>query len=235
MSPSSIRAWAPQRRPIAIRTARGDVLDRAGQRPARPGRAERSAASRRPMSSTNRVLWLPVIDVDVPRPRHLRAGRGPPREWGRRSRTSDRRSTRASSWTPRAGGRRSSTARSRRPSLTSTASATSASRAAPDRAGGRVRAARARAPRCGHVRGGEPSPRHPARDTFGAVATGASLRVRGLARQLAMADNQGNLAARLGIGPDRPVRIMRGLSVARPFITFLTDFGPTPRRPSAVA
>ncbi len=46
--------------------------------------------------------------------------------------------------------------------------------------------------------------------TFGAVPLGASLVYVDSLGNLAMADNQGNLAARLGIGHDRPVRIMRG-------------------------
>lgn len=46
--------------------------------------------------------------------------------------------------------------------------------------------------------------------TFGAVPTGASLVYVDSLGNLAMADNQGNLAARLGIGHDRPVRISRG-------------------------
>jgi S-adenosylmethionine hydrolase len=45
--------------------------------------------------------------------------------------------------------------------------------------------------------------------TFGAVPTGASLVYVDSLGNLAMADNQGNLAARLGIGHDRPVRISR--------------------------
>lgn len=46
--------------------------------------------------------------------------------------------------------------------------------------------------------------------TFGVVPTGASLVYVDSLGNLAMADNQGNLAARLGIGHDRPVRISRG-------------------------
>lgn len=46
--------------------------------------------------------------------------------------------------------------------------------------------------------------------TFGVVAPGASLVYIDSLGNLAMADNQGNLAARLGIGHDRPVRIGRG-------------------------
>jgi hypothetical protein len=46
--------------------------------------------------------------------------------------------------------------------------------------------------------------------TFGAVRQGASLVYVDSLGNLAMADNQGNLAARLGIGHDRPVRISRG-------------------------
>lgn len=43
--------------------------------------------------------------------------------------------------------------------------------------------------------------------TFGAVPVGASVLYVDSLGNLAMADNQGNLAARLGVGPDRPVRI----------------------------
>jgi hypothetical protein len=46
--------------------------------------------------------------------------------------------------------------------------------------------------------------------TFGAVPPGASLVYVDSLGNLAMADNQGNLAGRLGIGHDRPVRISRG-------------------------
>ena len=46
--------------------------------------------------------------------------------------------------------------------------------------------------------------------TFGVVPHGASLVYVDSLGNLAMADNQGNLAARLGIGHDRPVRISRG-------------------------
>ena len=46
--------------------------------------------------------------------------------------------------------------------------------------------------------------------TFGVVPQGASLVYVDSLGNLAMADNQGNLAARLGIGHDRPVRISRG-------------------------
>jgi S-adenosylmethionine hydrolase len=46
--------------------------------------------------------------------------------------------------------------------------------------------------------------------TFGAVPRGASLVYVDSLGNLAMADNQGNLAGRLGIGHDRPVRITRG-------------------------
>ena len=46
--------------------------------------------------------------------------------------------------------------------------------------------------------------------TFGTVPAGASLVYVDSLGNLAMADNQGNLAARLGIGHDRPVRIRRG-------------------------
>ncbi len=45
--------------------------------------------------------------------------------------------------------------------------------------------------------------------TFGTVPQGASLVYVDSLGNLAMADNQGNLAGRLGIGPDRPVRISR--------------------------
>jgi hypothetical protein len=46
--------------------------------------------------------------------------------------------------------------------------------------------------------------------TFGAAPHGASLVYVDSLGNLAMADNQGNLAARLGIAHDRPVRILRG-------------------------
>jgi hypothetical protein len=46
--------------------------------------------------------------------------------------------------------------------------------------------------------------------TFGTVPVGASVVYVDSLGNLAMADNQGNLAARLGIGDDRPVRIRRG-------------------------
>jgi S-adenosylmethionine hydrolase len=46
--------------------------------------------------------------------------------------------------------------------------------------------------------------------TFGVVPTGASLVYIDSLGNLAIADNQGNLAARLGVGHDRPVRITRG-------------------------
>jgi len=46
--------------------------------------------------------------------------------------------------------------------------------------------------------------------TFGAVPVGASVVYIDSLGNLAMADNQGNLAARLGIGHDRPVRISQG-------------------------
>ncbi|MGZ8563815.1 MAG: SAM hydrolase/SAM-dependent halogenase family protein, partial [Candidatus Limnocylindria bacterium] len=46
--------------------------------------------------------------------------------------------------------------------------------------------------------------------TFGVVPHGASLVYVDSLGNLAMADNQGNLASRLGIGHDRPVRISRG-------------------------
>lgn len=45
--------------------------------------------------------------------------------------------------------------------------------------------------------------------TFGSVPTGASLVYVDSLGNLAMADNQGNLATRLGIGHDRPLRITR--------------------------
>jgi S-adenosylmethionine hydrolase len=45
--------------------------------------------------------------------------------------------------------------------------------------------------------------------TFGAVPRGASLVYLDSLGNIAMADNQGNLAQRLGIGPDRPVRVSR--------------------------
>ena len=43
--------------------------------------------------------------------------------------------------------------------------------------------------------------------TFGAVPIGASLVYLDSLGNIAIADNQGNLAGRLGIGPDRPVRV----------------------------
>ena len=46
--------------------------------------------------------------------------------------------------------------------------------------------------------------------TFGVVPQGESLVYIDSLGNLAMADNQGNLASRLGIGHDRPVRISRG-------------------------
>jgi S-adenosylmethionine hydrolase len=46
--------------------------------------------------------------------------------------------------------------------------------------------------------------------TFGRVPVGASLVYVDSLGNLAMADNQGNLAGRLGIGPDQPVRISGG-------------------------
>jgi S-adenosylmethionine hydrolase len=46
--------------------------------------------------------------------------------------------------------------------------------------------------------------------TFGTAPHGASLVYVDSLGNLAMADNRGNLAARLGIGHDRPVRITRG-------------------------
>jgi S-adenosylmethionine hydrolase len=60
--------------------------------------------------------------------------------------------------------------------------------------------------------GGEPALREATRygTTFGTVPTGASLIYVDSLGNLAMADNQGNLAARLGIGHDRPVRISQG-------------------------
>ncbi len=60
--------------------------------------------------------------------------------------------------------------------------------------------------------GGEASVREPSRygTTFGSVPVGASLVYVDSLGNLAMADNQGNLAARLEIGHDRPVRITRG-------------------------
>ena len=60
--------------------------------------------------------------------------------------------------------------------------------------------------------GGDPPLRDTSRygTTFGAVPVGASLVYVDSLGNLAMADNQGNLAARLGIGHDRPVRISRG-------------------------
>jgi hypothetical protein len=48
------------------------------------------------------------------------------------------------------------------------------------------------------------------RTTFGTAPHGASLVYVDSLGNLAMADNQGNLAARLGIGHDRPVRISQG-------------------------
>ncbi len=59
---------------------------------------------------------------------------------------------------------------------------------------------------------GEPPIREATRygATFGAAPEGASLVYVDSLGNLAMADNQGNLAARLGIGHDRPVRITRG-------------------------
>lgn len=60
--------------------------------------------------------------------------------------------------------------------------------------------------------GGEPPLREPTRyaTTFGAVEQGASLVYLDSLGNLAMADNQGSIATRLGIGHDRPVRITRG-------------------------
>jgi hypothetical protein len=60
--------------------------------------------------------------------------------------------------------------------------------------------------------GGAPPLMEPTRfgSTFGAVPVGASVVYVDSLGNLAMADNQGNLAARLGIGHDRPVRISRG-------------------------
>jgi S-adenosylmethionine hydrolase len=46
--------------------------------------------------------------------------------------------------------------------------------------------------------------------TFGAVSRGASLVYLDSQGDLAMADNQGNFAARLGVRPDQPVLITRG-------------------------
>ena len=46
--------------------------------------------------------------------------------------------------------------------------------------------------------------------TFGTVPLGASLVYVDSLGNVAMADNQGNLASRLAIAPDRPVRITRG-------------------------
>ncbi|MGH2446880.1 MAG: SAM hydrolase/SAM-dependent halogenase family protein [Candidatus Limnocylindria bacterium] len=46
--------------------------------------------------------------------------------------------------------------------------------------------------------------------TFGSVPVGASVVYVDSLGNLAMADNQGNLAARLGVGLDRPVRISAG-------------------------
>ena len=45
--------------------------------------------------------------------------------------------------------------------------------------------------------------------TFGTVPVGASLVYVDSLGNVAMADNQGHLAGRLGIEPDRPVRIVR--------------------------
>jgi S-adenosylmethionine hydrolase len=59
---------------------------------------------------------------------------------------------------------------------------------------------------------GEPGPlREPTRygTTFGAVGIGESLVYVDSLGDLAMADNQGSIARRLGIGHDRPVRITR--------------------------
>ena len=59
--------------------------------------------------------------------------------------------------------------------------------------------------------GGEPAIRETTRygSTFGTAPAGASLVYVDSLGNLAMADNQGNLAARLDIGHDRPVRITR--------------------------
>jgi len=46
--------------------------------------------------------------------------------------------------------------------------------------------------------------------TFGGVPVDAPLLYLDALGNLALADNQGNIAARLGVGPDRPVRIVSG-------------------------
>jgi S-adenosylmethionine hydrolase len=46
--------------------------------------------------------------------------------------------------------------------------------------------------------------------TFGTVPVGTSVIYIDSLGNLAIADNQGNLAGRLRVGHDRPVRIMRG-------------------------
>ena len=46
--------------------------------------------------------------------------------------------------------------------------------------------------------------------TFGNVPTGAPLLYLDALGNIALADNQGNIAARLGVGPDRAVRIVAG-------------------------
>ena len=126
-SPSSTRAWAASRRPLALRGRDRAALRRARQRPAHPRGRARTAASRQAHELANPGLRAPVRLAHVPRPRPLRAGRRAPRarRRARRARAAGR-SGRARPARPAAAGRSADRACAR-PSSTSTGSGTSSS------------------------------------------------------------------------------------------------------------
>ena len=201
------------RRPVAIRAGRGDILI-GPDNGLLPPAADALGGLVEARELTNRDLWLPVTtstfhgrDIFAPVAAHLAAGDaqfdavGPAIPLDDLVRLPE----------PEASVGR---APSRPWSPTSTASATCAWREDAtdlDAAFGTLADGDALLAEFGASADGAPPsvsrPRYGT--TFGSVPSGASLVYVDSLGNLAMADNQGSLATRLGIGHDRPLRITR--------------------------
>ncbi len=197
------------RRPVAIRTGRGDVLI-GPDNGLLPPAADALSGAAEARELTNRDLWLPVAsstfhgrDIFAPVAAHLAAGDAAFGDVGERidvgeltrlpepvARATDGAVETVVTYVDSFGNVR----------LAGGADELAAAFGTP--AEGIPLAVELGGPSAVHVRARYAT-------TFGAVEPGAALVYVDSLGNLAMADNQGNIAARLGIGHDRPVRITR--------------------------
>jgi S-adenosylmethionine hydrolase len=197
------------RRPIAIRTGRGDVLI-GPDNGLLPSAADALGGAVEARELTNRSLWLPVTsstfhgrDIFAPVAAHLAAGDAAFDDVGDRIEVGEL--TRLPEPVARATDGAIETVVTYVDSFGNVRLAGGA-----DELAAAFGSLADRTPMA--VELGGPSPIHERASyatTFGAVEPGAALVYVDSLGNLAMADNQGSIATRLGIGHDRPVRITR--------------------------